>query len=86
MDKYVTYGFTDKLRSPCGGFNSFAFALKRLVPDGSRLYRFRIQPPAELSGRNPENPAGAFLGKPLTDRVIYNINHSSFDLLFEMAF
>ena len=85
VDKDMAYGFADKIRQPGGGFNSVAFMRKRLVPRGSRTGWLRICPSAQLPGSDPEYLAGAFLGKTMNDGFIYDINHSLFDLKFEMA-
>ena len=85
MNKDVAYGFSYKLRFPCGGFNRIAFMLKYFIPGDPRPDRLWIQPPAELPGKDTEYFAGLFLGKALSDRVIYDTNHSFFHLLFKMA-
>ena len=85
VNEDMAYRFTDKLRFPGSSFNCIAFMRKRFVPCGARLYRFWICPPAEFPGSNSEYPAGAFLGKALSGSFIYYINHSFFDLKFEMA-
>ena len=85
VDKDMTYRFADKLRRPGSGFNSIAFMRKCFVPCGPRPDKIRIYPSAEFPGSNPEYLAGAFLGKALSDSIIYNSNHSFFDLKFEMA-
>ena len=86
VDEDMAYRFTDKLRHPCSGFNRIVFARKRLVPCGPWPNLLRVYPPAELPGSNTEYPAGAFLSKALNNSFIYDINYSSFDLLFEMTF
>ena len=85
MDEDMAYWLADKLRRPGSGFNCLAFLLKRLVPGGVRPYRLRVCPPAEFPGSNPKNLAGALLSKALADSIIYDINHSYFDLKFKMA-
>ena len=86
VDEDMAYRLADKLRRPGSGFNRIAFMLKRFVPGSPGLYRLRVCPPAKFPGSNPENLAGAFLGKAESDSFVYDINHSSFDLLCEMAF
>ena len=85
MNKDVAYGFSDKLRFPGSGFDSIAFMLKYFIPGDPGPDRLWIQPPAELPGKNTKYFAGAFLSKALSNRVIYDSNHSKFDLLFKMA-
>ena len=85
VDEDMAYGFTDKIRQPGGGLNSVTFMWKRLVPCGPKTDWLRVCPSAELSGSDPEYFAGAFLGKALGDSFIHDIDHSSFDLKFEMA-
>ncbi len=85
MDKDVAYGFSYKLRLPSGGFDSIAFMLKYFIPGSLRLRRLWIQPPAELPGKDTEYLAGLFLGKALSYRIVYDSNHSLFNLKFKMA-
>ena len=85
MNEDMAYGFTDKLRCPGSGFNGIAFALKYLIPCDPGFNRLRICPSAQFLGSNPEYPAGAFLGKALSDSIIYDIDHGFFDLKFKMA-
>jgi hypothetical protein len=85
VDEDMAYRFADKIWFPGSGFNSIAFVRKRLVPGSPRPYRLRVCPPAELPGSDTEYPAGAFLGESLNNGIIYDINHNSFDLKFEMA-
>jgi hypothetical protein len=86
MDKDMAYRFSYKLRLPSGGFDSIAFMLKYFIPGDPRPDRLWIQPSAELPGKNTEYLAGLFLGKALSDRVVYDSNHSLFNLEFKMAY
>src|SRR3989338_8880937 len=82
VNKDMGYRFTDKLRLPGSGLNRVTFVRQRLVPCGSLLYRIGVCPAAELSGSNPEYSTGLLLGKALGECVVYDINHSSFNLFF----
>ena len=85
MDKDVAYGFSYKLRFPCGGFNCIAFMLKYLIPGDPRPDGLWLQPSAELPGKNTKYSAGLFLSKSLSDSIVYDINHGLLHLLFKMA-
>ncbi len=85
VNEDMTQWFTDKFRCPRSGLNSVAFVWKYLVPCNTRLQRLRISPSAQFPRGDPEYLAGQSLGKTLNDSFIYDIDHSSFDLKFEMA-
>jgi len=75
VNEDMAYRLAEKLRCPGSGFNGIAFALQYLVPCGPGFNRFWICPSTQFPGGNPENPAGAFLGKALIDSIVYDSNH-----------
>ena len=81
----MAYRLADKIRSPGGGLYRVTLMLKYLVPGNPGLMRIGIRPSAQFPGSDPEDFAGAFLGKALNDSFTYDIDHSLFDLLFEMT-
>ena len=85
VDEDMAYRFADKFRRPGSSFNSIAFMFKCFIPGSPGHNRLRICPSAEFPGSNPEYLAGTFLGEPLNNGIVYDSNHSSFDLKFEMT-
>ena len=85
VNKDMAHRFADKLRCPGSSFNGLAFMIKRFVPGDPGPYRLRVCPPAQLPGSDPEYPAGLLLGKALNNGIVYDSNHSFFNLKFKMA-
>jgi len=81
----VAYRLADELRFIHGGFNRVPFLWKDFIPCSSRASGFRIRPPPELPGINPEYAASVFLSKPLSNGFVNDSDHCSFNLVFEMT-
>ena len=85
VNEDMAHRFANKLWRPGGGLNGSAFMVKCFVPGDPGPYRLWVCPSSQLPRSDPEYPAGLLLCKALNNGIVYDSNHSFFNLKFKMA-